>query len=67
MNSTVVLMSTLVISRIASLLFLAGCGGGTASTVANQSPPPAGVVVSPTSETVQVGGEHGTSVRNIRR
>lgn len=57
MNSNAALMRTLVIVGSASLLFLAGCGGGTASTVRNQPPPPAGVVVSPTSVTIQTGGE----------
>src|SRR5215471_13916201 len=59
MNSKAVLMRILVILGIVSLLFLAGCGGGTASTANNQPPPPAGVAVvtvSPASVTVQPGG-----------
>ena len=57
MNSKAVLMRTPVILGIASLLFLAGCGGSTASTVSNQPSPLAGVAVSPTSATIQAGGE----------
>ena len=56
MNNNVVQTRMLVILGIVSLLFLAGCGGSTASTVNNQPPPPAGVAVSPTSATVQAGG-----------
>ena len=40
MNSKAVLMRTPVILGIASLLFLAGCGGSTASAVNNQPPAP---------------------------
>jgi hypothetical protein len=57
MNNNAVLTRMLVILGIVSLWSLAGCGGGTASTVNNQPPPPAGVAVSPTSATVQAGGE----------
>jgi 6-phosphogluconolactonase (cycloisomerase 2 family) len=37
------------------LLFLVGCGGSPASTVYNQLPPSAGVIVTPSSATVPVG------------
>src|SRR5262249_24146308 len=47
MNSKALLMGMLVIVGIESLLFLAGCGGSTASTV-NEQPPPADPVVSVT-------------------
>ena len=57
MSSKAVPMRTLVILGIASLLFLAGSGGGTASVLGNQPPPPAGLAVSPASATVQTGGE----------
>lgn len=57
MNDKAVLMRMLVILGIASLLFLAGCGGGMASTVTNPPTPPVGVAVLPASATVQAGGE----------
>src|SRR5215467_2302538 len=60
MNSKAQLMRALVILAIVSLLYLAGCGGGTSHSF-NQPqptpPPPAGVAVSPTSPAVQAGGE----------
>lgn len=40
MNSKLVLMRMPVLLGIANLLFFAGCGGGTASTVNNQPPAP---------------------------
>jgi len=57
MNNNAVLTWMHVVLGIVSLVFLAGCGGSTASTVNNQPLPPAGVVVSPTSATIQLGGE----------
>jgi Big-like domain-containing protein len=57
MNSKVLLMRTPIILGIVSLVFFGGCGGGMASTVSNQPPRPAGVAVSPTSATIQAGGE----------
>jgi len=60
MNSKALLMRALVILAIVGLLYLAGCGGGTSHSF-NQPqpapPPPAEVAVSPTSPTVQAGGE----------
>ncbi len=56
MNSKAVLMRMLVVLGIVGLVFLAGCGGSTAS---NQPPPPplpAAVAVTPASATVQPGG-----------
>jgi len=44
-----------LILGILSLMFLVGCGGGTASTVNNPLPLPSEVTVSPTSATVQAG------------
>ncbi len=46
-------MKALALLGIVGFVFLAECGGGTAS---NQPPPPAGVTVSPASATVQPGG-----------
>src|SRR5579859_2021346 len=57
MNTKAILMRTHIILVIVSLVFLGGCGGGAASTVSNPPPPPAGVAVSPTSATIQAGGE----------
>lgn len=57
MNSSAVPTRILVILETVSLLFLAGCGGSTASMINRQPPPPAGVAISPTSTTVQTGGE----------
>jgi Big-like domain-containing protein len=57
MNSKAIVMRAPIILGIVSLVLLGGCGGGTASTVSNQPPPPAGVAVSPTSATIQAGGE----------
>jgi hypothetical protein len=57
MNSKILVMRTPIILSIVSLVFLGGCGGGMASTVSNQPPAPAGVAVSPTSATIQAGGE----------
>src|ERR1700737_1967653 len=52
MNSQTVLMRMLVILGIVSLVFLAGCGGSTASTVNNQPPRPSGSNATPTITTV---------------
>jgi hypothetical protein len=45
----------LVILAMVGVLFLAGCGGSTASPANNQPPPLAAVTVSPASVTVQAG------------
>lgn len=57
MNTQAALTRMLVILGIVSLAFLAGCGGGTASMGNNQPPPSTAVAVSPTSATVQAGGD----------
>src|ERR1700674_4928577 len=46
----------LVILAMVGVLFLAGCGGSTASPANNQPPPLAAVTVSPASVTVQASG-----------
>ena len=60
MNSQAVLTRMLVVLGVVSLVFLAGCGGGTSQSPSNQPPPssqPTAVTVSPSSGTVQAGGE----------
>jgi Bacterial Ig-like domain (group 2) len=60
MKSKAAAMRKLVILGIVSLVFLAGCGGGTSQSPTNQPPPssqPTAVTVSPSSGTVQAGGE----------
>ena len=52
MNSGTTLMRRLVILGIVSLVFLAGCGGGAASTINNQLPAPSGSNPTPTITTI---------------
>jgi 6-phosphogluconolactonase (cycloisomerase 2 family) len=52
MDSRAALMGGLIILGIVSLVFLAGCGGGTSQSLNNQPPPPSGSNPTPTITTV---------------